>query len=158
MKTYARIENGRVVEIIGPMSYECDSLPPPSEEAAAGWLNFKAGDEVPIERRFPPEVVSTLVDIAGSSVKAGDVYGNGIFAPFTPPLPSPVEILARNTATRDMLLAVATSRIAPLQDAADLGMATAAETSALTTWKQYRVAVNRMDLTTTAPNWPIPPS
>ncbi|WP_080981197.1 MULTISPECIES: tail fiber assembly protein [Ralstonia] len=67
-------------------------------------------------------------------------------------------MLARNTSTRDALLGIATARIAPLQDAADLGVATSAESSALTSWKQYRVAVNRADLTQATPAWPSQPA
>lgn len=48
-------------------------------------------------------------------------------------------------AKRDQLLSEATARISPLQDAVDLGEATAAEEASLKKWKQYRVAVNRID-------------
>jgi len=43
------------------------------------------------------------------------------------------------------LLAKATNEIAPLQDAADLGIATEEETRLLAEWKQYRVMVNRVN-------------
>jgi len=46
MKTYARIDNGIVVEVIPPMTYD-------------------DGTEIPIELRFVPEIVDTLVDITG---------------------------------------------------------------------------------------------
>jgi len=42
------------------------------------------------------------------------------------------------------LLASATEKIAPLQDAVDLGIATTDEITALTAWKNYRVLVNRV--------------
>lgn len=48
-------------------------------------------------------------------------------------------------AKRDQLLSEATARISPLQDAVDLGEATANEEASLKKWKQYRVAVNRVD-------------
>lgn len=158
MKTYARIENGRVAELIAPMVYEVDALEPPQgEPKPADWPTFKTGDEVPIDRRFTPEMVATLVDVTGVEVKEGDAYSGGKFSTYIPPAPSPAEILARNSATRDMLLSAAAARIAPLQDAADLGVATSAESLALTSWKQYRVAVNRIDLTAASPVWPAMP-
>ncbi|WP_375198955.1 tail fiber assembly protein [Cupriavidus metallidurans] len=159
MKTYARIENGRVAEIITSMVYEVDApVPPQGEQTPVDWPTFKAGDEVPIDRRFIPELVATLVDVTGLAVKEGDAYSGGKFSTYIPPAPSPAEILARNTSTRDTLLGIATARIAPLQDAADLGVATSAESSALTSWKQYRVAVNRADLTQAPPAWPSQPA
>ncbi|AVH83694.1 MULTISPECIES: tail fiber assembly protein [Citrobacter] len=54
------------------------------------------------------------------------------------------------------LLAVATSAIAPLQDAVDLGMATKVETALLLEWKKYRVLLNRVD--TSNPEWPTQPN
>lgn len=54
------------------------------------------------------------------------------------------------------LLAVATSAIAPLQDAVDLDMATEIETALLLEWKKYRVLLNRVD--TSKPEWPTPPN
>jgi hypothetical protein len=55
-------------------------------------------------------------------------------------------------------LAEATTKIAPLQDAVDLGIATDDEVAQLNAWKTYRVEVNRID-TSTAPDitWPVPP-
>nr|WP_231130412.1 tail fiber assembly protein [Providencia stuartii] len=48
--------------------------------------------------------------------------------------------------------------IAPLQDAIDLGIATDKELMQLNAWKQYRVALNRID-TSAAPDidWPEKP-
>ncbi|ELF8282504.1 tail fiber assembly protein [Escherichia coli] len=47
--------------------------------------------------------------------------------------------------TKEQLLSMVASKIAPLQDAVDLGMATPEEESALKEWKKYRVLVNRVD-------------
>jgi hypothetical protein len=66
MHTYARIDNGRVVEIIEPMTYDVDS-PEGSE------YQFKAGDEIPIERRFMPAFAAALVDISAVTPQPG--YG-----------------------------------------------------------------------------------
>ncbi|MCU7647119.1 tail fiber assembly protein [Pseudomonas piscis] len=63
-------------------------------------------------------------------------------------------------AKRDQLLGEAAIRISPLQDAVDLGDATTAEEAELKKWKQYRVAVNRVDQQPGFPravSWPPAP-
>jgi hypothetical protein len=62
---------------------------------------------------------------------------------------------------RDSRLSIAALRIAPLQDAQDLGEATSAEEAALLSWKRYRVALNRVEQQGGYPHvieWPSPPS
>ncbi|MCT9014628.1 tail fiber assembly protein [Cupriavidus gilardii] len=73
-----------------------------------------------------------------------------------PPLP-PEQLLAANTALRNRLLAEAAERMAPLQDAVDLGMATEEEQARLLQWKQYRIALSRLDLTLAPVPWPGTP-
>lgn len=63
-----------------------------------------------------------------------------------------------NTVARDALLSAATLRIAPLQDAVDLEMASQEERAALTAWKQYRVWVIRADLSVREVAWPTAPA
>ncbi|EAZ4787046.1 tail fiber assembly protein [Salmonella enterica] len=58
--------------------------------------------------------------------------------------------------TKSRLLQMASGKIAPLQDAVDLGIATDEEKSQLAEWKKYRVLVNRVD--TASPTWPEIPS
>jgi len=60
---------------------------------------------------------------------------------------------------RDLLMSSASTAIQPLQDAVDLDEATDDETALLKKWKQYRVALNRLDLST-APDitWPLLPT
>lgn len=61
---------------------------------------------------------------------------------------------------RDAYLEVATLRIAPLQDAVDLGDATAEEEAQLLAWKRYRVALNRVQQQEGFPQdvaWPVKP-
>ncbi|MFY0750205.1 tail fiber assembly protein [Pseudomonas sp. NFX5] len=53
---------------------------------------------------------------------------------------------------RDELLAVAALRIAPLQDAIDLDLASQDDVERLNLWKRYRVAVNRIS---SAPGYPL---
>lgn len=62
-----------------------------------------------------------------------------------PPGPTKDQIAAENLAVRDDLLRAAGLRIAPLQDAVDLGEATDDETASLKLWKQYRVQLNRIE-------------
>lgn len=136
MKTYARIgDDDTVVEII---KIESD------------------GD---IATMFTAEFVETLVEVTGVDPMPCErwVY-DGV--DFTAPVayqPSPGEIRIVNTSTRDYYLAIAALAIAPLQDAADLDIATEDESELLTLWKQHRVAVNRVDLTEINPVWPTSP-
>lgn len=70
------------------------------------------------------------------------------------------QVLAAANSQRDSLLGVAALRIAPLQYALDLGIATEADKEALTLWKQYSVDINRVTDKATYPNeitWPAPP-
>jgi hypothetical protein len=67
-------------------------------------------------------------------------------------------LMQANTSQRDALLSTAALAIGPLQDASDLGESTDAETASLRQWKQYRIAVNRIDLTQALPNWPVAPT
>ncbi|MGY2158629.1 tail fiber assembly protein [Pseudomonas tolaasii] len=78
-----------------------------------------------------------------------------------PPEPTVAELTSTAFANRDNLLFTAGLRIAPLQDAEDIGDATADDQKALKAWKTYRVAVNRVSEQADFPKsitWPIPPS
>ncbi|WP_256344815.1 tail fiber assembly protein [Pseudomonas gingeri] len=75
--------------------------------------------------------------------------------------PTPAEVIAAANAQRDSLLATAGLRVAPLQDAVDLGTASAADTANLKNWKEYRVAVNGVSAQAGFPttiDWPAPPA
>lgn len=66
---------------------------------------------------------------------------------------------AANVALKASLIARATIAIDPLQDAVDLDVATNEEIKSLKAWKQYRVAVNRIDAyTADVIDWPNTPS
>lgn len=56
MKTYARVFQGEVVEIIPPAPYPSDS----PEGVEPPWM---AGDDIPLDRRYTEEFCSTCVDI-----------------------------------------------------------------------------------------------
>lgn len=141
MSTFARMDSGLVVEIIEPYFSE-------------------DGTAVPIEELYTSEFVAELVDITDLSPKPvqGWTYDGTKFSTPVPWQPAPAEVLASNTATRDYFLTVASLAVAPLQDAVDLGEATDDEVVLLKKWKQYRVAVNRIDLTVTNPQWPDYPT
>ncbi|UQS91729.1 tail fiber assembly protein [Pseudomonas chlororaphis subsp. piscium] len=75
------------------------------------------------------------------------------------PLPPPVLISAAQ-AKRDSLLAEAALRVAPLQDAVDLGSATPDEAAALLAWKRFRIELSRIDKQSGFPDvidWPVAP-
>lgn len=75
--------------------------------------------------------------------------------PTPPPFVPSLEVLAKE---RDTLLGIAAVRIAPLQDAVDLRVATEDEQSRLIAWKTYRVALGRLDLTVAPVEWPEAPN
>ncbi|TBU78169.1 tail fiber assembly protein [Phytopseudomonas daroniae] len=78
-----------------------------------------------------------------------------------PPPPSTEQLAASVLAKRSNLLQGATQAIAPLQDAVDLGESTAEEDAALTAWKRYRVALNRIEQQPGYPHtieWPASPT
>lgn len=71
------------------------------------------------------------------------------------------ELLALVQAETARLRKISDDAIAPLQDAMDLGEATAEEGAELTAWKRYRVALNRLPDQPGYPNeitWPAPPA
>lgn len=78
----------------------------------------------------------------------------------TPPVNMDL-VKAKALAERDRRLTVAAIRIAPLQDAVDLDESTADDVTLLKKWKQYRVAVNRVQDQGEYPlsiDWPVEPS
>lgn len=75
-------------------------------------------------------------------------------APEAPPAVPPTheELSQIAFADRDMRLAEAAFRIAPLQSAVDINVATAAEKALIVQWKTYQVALNRIQ---DQPGFPI---
>lgn len=77
-----------------------------------------------------------------------------------PHVPTPEEISSDALGQRDYLLGVAALRIAPLQYAVDLDMATPTELSRIREWKKYSVELNRVQDQTGFPSeieWPVEP-
>ena len=83
MKTYARIDNGMVVEIILP------------------WTDGEGTQvDIPIEERFPAEFIATLIDITDLDPKPLErwSYADGVFSPpeVIPEDPAHLAASARN--------------------------------------------------------------
>lgn len=75
-----------------------------------------------------------------------------------PPPPTNEQLIAQADSRVKSLMAYATSAIAPLQDAEDLGMQTDDEAAMLKAWKKYRVQLNRVDTSRAgAIDWPEAP-
>lgn len=67
-------------------------------------------------------------------------------------------LISQADSQKAYLLSLATGKIEPLQDAADLDIATDDELSQLKLWKKFRVLVNRVDTSlTTEIEWPEMP-
>jgi hypothetical protein len=143
-RIYAYIPGDFIVEIILPI------------------IDDGAEIDIPIEDRYTPDFAALCVDISDIvpmpsanwlATKNGDAW---TFSP--PPVytPSPAEILATNTAYRNQLLAAANLVIPALQDAVDLDDPSA-NPALLLAWKQFRVNVNKVNLTLPSPTWPVPP-
>lgn len=96
---------------------------------------------------------------------SADVCDDEWYCTDTPPEPiqlpsAPEEMLMAAKARRDQLLASATNRMGPLQDAIDEGVATPEEVARLRLWKQYRIALNRIEHQDGFPAtvlWPVVP-
>ncbi|MFY2037114.1 tail fiber assembly protein [Achromobacter xylosoxidans] len=77
------------------------------------------------------------------------------------PQPTYEQLAAATDARRDELLYVATMRIAPLEDAVELNLATAEEVDSLRQWKTYRISLSRISTQSGYPSsiqWPEPPN
>lgn len=91
--------------------------------------------------------------------KIGEKIPEG--ASLVPIPPTSEELVVMALAKKDELLTAAALRIAPLEDAVDLGEATDADIVSLKSWKLYRVAVNRVEQQPGFPHeieWPLSPS
>ena len=129
MKTYARIENQCVAEIVS--------------------LNVKP------EKLYHPSLVWVDITALPEQPDVNYNYSDGVFsAPSTEAENAVLIASSRLAAEMD----VANRTIAPLQDAVDISIATDDETTRLSEWKRYRVALSRID-TSKAPDieWPAMP-
>lgn len=129
MKTYARIEDQRVAEIVS--------------------LNVKP------EKLYHPSLVWVDITMLPEQPEVNYRYSDGVFiAPVTDAENAVLIAISRLAAEMDE----ANRTIAPLQDAVDISIATDTEIARLAEWKRYRVALSRID-TNEAPGieWPIRP-
>jgi len=114
--------------------------------------------ELDITTLFHPELQWVEVK-KGQDIAEGWLWtADGGFSP--PPAPS-AEVLAQEAKDRrDGYLEFATMKIAPLQDAVDLGEATDSEAAQLKAWKTYRVQLSRLETQSGFPRditWPTVP-
>lgn len=92
-----------------------------------------------------------LIDASASGkVLRPDAEGYPVIQDPPPLSPEVPEQIAMQQ--RDRLLQEAALRIAPLQDAEDLGIATEEESALLLSWKRYRIELNRVP---TLPGFPV---
>lgn len=116
MKTYARIENQCVAEIVS--------------------LNGKP------EKLYHPSLVWVDITALPEQPDVNYHYSGGVFsAPATEAENAVLIASSRLAAEMD----VANRTIAPLQDAVDISIATEEEIARLAEWKRYRVALSRID-------------
>ncbi|WP_236170135.1 tail fiber assembly protein [Pseudomonas parasichuanensis] len=122
-------------------------------EQAGNWPEdcVQASDEVFQEFAITPAPVG--------KVRAGGA--DGLPAWIDAPAPSHEQLVAEASAEKTYRMQIAAAMVAPLQDAVDLGDAADSEKVLLTSWKQYRVALNRIELQAEYPaqiEWPVAPS
>lgn len=129
MKTYARIENQCVAEIVS--------------------LNVKP------EKLYHPSLVWVDITALPEQPDVNYNYSDGVFSAPTTEAENALLIASSRLAAE---MDVANRTIAPLQDAVDISIATDAEIARLAEWKRYRVALSRID-TSKAPDieWPVMP-
>ncbi|WP_339476452.1 tail fiber assembly protein [Pseudomonas fluorescens] len=137
MRTYARIENGVVQEIVLPYVNE-------------------AGEEVNLEFRFPPYFVEQSVDITDIVPQPDQqwTYDGSVFLPPPPPI---VDVVAVNEATKASLLSLASQVMAPILVSLQLGDATNDEMIAARQWQAYYRSLKSVDITVPNPDWPVSP-
>lgn len=129
MKTYARIENQHVAEIVA--------------------LNVKP------EKLYHPSLVWVDITALPEQPDVNYRYSDGVFtAPVTDAENAVLIASSRLAAEMDE----ANRTIAPLQDAVDISIATDEEITRLAEWKRYRVELSRIDKGK-APDieWPVKP-
>lgn len=123
-----------------------------------GLINSASND---VSKLWPLSYSVAEVDTIPDTFNAGFLGGLWVFdgKKITPRIHTTAELVSQANATRAELLAKATLKIAPLQDAVDIDDPTDAELASLKAWKQFRVALNRLDLST-APDiiWPEEPA
>ena len=147
MKNYARIESGIVIEIIAPMAYEFD----------ADDGSNKAGDEIPIEKRFPAEFVANLIDVT-SITPQPDCGWSYDGETFSAPVLVPINYTTVNFVQRNDLMDVANAARCGMSDACIVGLLDLSDVATFKTWAAYKLALSKIDLTLKSPTWPSVPT
>lgn len=130
MKIYARIENQCVAEIVS--------------------LNVKP------EKLYHPSLVWVDITAMPEQPDVNYNYSDGVFSAPVTEAENAVLIASRRLAAE---MDEASRTIAPLQDAADISIATDEELNRLAEWKRYRVALSRIDASKTSDiYWPVKPN
>lgn len=94
----------------------------------------------------------------GSDVPLPGPYPDTLEPTDDPTPPVYVPTIDDNIRMRDVLMRVASDKIAPLQDMVDFDMATPDDVAALKAWRLYRVNLSRIDLNSDPIVWPQIPS
>jgi len=116
------------------------------------------GDEIPADsvEITDEEWIALLEGQEKGKLITADKKGNPILQDY--PAPTADQVIKMAAAEKTRLLALATVKIGPLQDAEDLDIATAEEAENLKKWKKYRVLLNRVDTNTSDDiSWPVAP-
>lgn len=165
MTDYARISNGRVVELIlaystteadrppAPTGLEADAPPLGEAEQEARAAQQALHDafvpgEVPMVERFHADVFSTMVSIpAGQTVTEGMAYASGTgFSAYVPPPPTAAEVRQQRG---DLLTATDWTQVPDSPQASDPA------------WKVYRQALRDLPKQAGFPTtvmWPVAPT
>jgi hypothetical protein len=140
MKTYALVLNGYISVIVLPYAPD--------------------GVEVPIEDRYPAEIVAQLVDITDLDPQPQPnwTYDGSVFTTPTVYAPTPAEILVQNQNNQTNLFNQASQVITPLMVDYTLNDSTDAQTVTLKAWQSYYKALQAVDLTVAEPAWPSTPA
>lgn len=149
----AAVYNGAVV-IVNDQGYPSFKFNPLYYSIATGFTVNRANDmQIEIDHAYWEELI---IGQSKGKIIANDENGYPYLA--DPPPPTHEDYVAEATRNKTYLMAQATVAINPLQDAVDLEEATDEEVALLKKWKQFRVAVNRVD-PNLAPDitWPVPP-
>jgi hypothetical protein len=141
MRIYALIENGAVYEIIQP------------------WTDNGVPVDLPIEERYPPEVVAKMVEITDMDPMPQErwTYEDGVFAAPVVNQPTPEEIVQQNTARQNSLIYMASLAMTPVMVSLQLGDATDEETVRAKAWQTYYRDLKLVELSIAAPTWPVSP-
>ncbi|WP_272528543.1 tail fiber assembly protein [Providencia sp. PROV226] len=103
------------------------------------------------------EILPVFFDIRENLKSLRKMTAKEVDAHLNPPIPKE-QLIAEAEQKKQSLLSEASTAIAPLQYAENLGIATAEESASLVDWQKYSVYLNRID-TSLAPDidWPVKP-